>query len=92
MRTLKHQTIYAKSQYKYTFYWAVWSQYCCIVKEDQYTSAEGWKVVRNLPLGRDLWRVIKRGAERIGPITPCDSIAEWNSDRIQWVKDQLAHS
>ena len=90
MRTLKYQTLSGTGVYKYVFYWAVWSKYVCIVKEHVNTGQVGWKVVRNVKLGRDLWGVIYRGARKAEPVQACGTIAEWNSERIQWVKDELS--
>ncbi len=89
MRTLKFQAIYDKTDFKYTFYWAVWSQNIAIVKENKFTGKTSWKVVRNVPLGRDLWRVIHRSASRLGPVSPVCSTSQWNSERIKWVRSQL---
>ena len=90
MRTLKYQILKGTGVYKYVFYWAVWSRYICIVKEHKHTSVISWKVVRNVKLGRDLWGVIHRGSRQAGAVRSVSTISAWNTERIQWVKDQLA--
>ncbi len=90
--SLKRQTIYSKAQYVYTFYWACWSLNVAIVKEHKHTGAVSWKVVRNLPLGRDLWRVLSRGSERLGKkhVVSYDE-GVWDTERITWVRKMLAN-
>lgn len=89
--SLKRKTIYGKAQYNITFYWACWSLNVAIIKEHKNTGSVSWKVVRNLPLARDLWRVIARSAGRIGKkhvVTYDEGV--WDSERIKWVRQQLA--
>ena len=89
MRTIKRQTIRRACGTAYIFYWAVWSQYVCIVKEDEDHATVSWKVVRNLPLGRKLWSKLAYGANTVGPKEAVDSISEWNTERIKWVRESL---
>jgi len=87
--SLKTITVYKSGQYLFRFYWACWSLNVCIVKEHRTTFQVSWKVVRNLPLARDLWGVLIRQAEAIGSKTSIGP-DEWGSERIKWVRSELA--
>ncbi len=77
------------------FYWAVWAKRIVIVKEHQATAMVAWKIMNDLPSARKLWQRVARGcpptvpAGIIGPKEAVDSISEWNSDRIKWVRMML---
>lgn len=91
MRTIKRQTIRTNDGYMFVFYWAVWAPRICIVKEHQATGQVAWKILNDLPSARGLWKTIANSPPTvmIGPKEAVDSISEWNSERIQWVKRML---
>ncbi len=92
MRTIKRQTIRTNDGYMVIFYWAAWSQQVCIVKEHQATSLIGWKIMNDLPSARKLWAKYAGGypTVMIGPKEAVDSISEWHSERIKWVREMFA--
>lgn len=95
MRTIKRQTIRIAG-YMYIFYWAVWASRVCIVKEQEVTGIISWKIMNDLPSAPRLWETVTVGGGmyqqdkgEIGPKEAVDSISEWNSKRIKWVRMML---